>query len=153
MGGEEDEMGADGTPRPATVSATKVVSHGFTRGKLAGRIMPRDGAETGNHGSASTGVATLQRDVATAFASPHANALASSTALSTPLVMGNLALSSAPLVQTKSAPRRDPGHDPRTEAKAKGYGGEACGECGNFTLVRNGTCMKCDTCGGTSGCS
>ena len=41
----------------------------------------------------------------------------------------------------------------RAEARAKGYEGEACGECGNFTLVRNGTCMKCDTCGGTSGCS
>ena len=41
----------------------------------------------------------------------------------------------------------------RAEAKAKGYEGEACGECGNFTLVRNGTCMKCDTCGGTTGCS
>ena len=39
------------------------------------------------------------------------------------------------------------------EAKIKGYEGEACGECGNFTLVRNGTCMKCNTCGGTSGCS
>ena len=41
----------------------------------------------------------------------------------------------------------------RAEAKAKGYEGEACGECGNFTLVRNGTCMKCDTCGSTTGCS
>ncbi len=41
----------------------------------------------------------------------------------------------------------------RAEAKAKGYEGEMCGECGNFTLVRNGTCMKCDTCGSTSGCS
>jgi ribonucleoside-diphosphate reductase alpha chain len=39
------------------------------------------------------------------------------------------------------------------EAKAKGYEGDACTECGNFTMVRNGTCMKCDTCGGTSGCS
>ena len=38
-------------------------------------------------------------------------------------------------------------------AKMKGYEGDACGECGNFTLVRNGTCMKCLTCGGTSGCS
>ncbi|MFL5108991.1 MAG: vitamin B12-dependent ribonucleotide reductase, partial [Xanthobacteraceae bacterium] len=38
----------------------------------------------------------------------------------------------------------------RAEAKAKGYEGEACGECGNFTLVRNGTCLKCDTCGGTT---
>ncbi len=31
--------------------------------------------------------------------------------------------------------------------------GDACGECGNFTLVRNGTCLKCDTCGSTTGCS
>ncbi len=39
------------------------------------------------------------------------------------------------------------------EARMKGYEGDACGECGNFTLVRNGTCMKCNTCGATSGCS
>ena len=39
------------------------------------------------------------------------------------------------------------------EARLKGYEGDACGECGNFTLVRNGTCLKCNTCGGTSGCS
>ncbi len=41
----------------------------------------------------------------------------------------------------------------RAEAKARGYEGEMCSECGNFTLVRNGTCMKCDTCGSTTGCS
>ena len=41
----------------------------------------------------------------------------------------------------------------RFEAKMKGYEGDPCGECANFTLVRNGTCMKCDTCGATSGCS
>jgi ribonucleoside-diphosphate reductase alpha chain len=43
--------------------------------------------------------------------------------------------------------------DARAKAKMQGYEGEACGECGNYTLVRNGTCMKCNTCGGTSGCS
>ncbi len=43
--------------------------------------------------------------------------------------------------------------DDRTKAKMQGYEGDPCGECGNFTLVRNGTCMKCNTCGGTSGCS
>jgi ribonucleoside-diphosphate reductase alpha chain len=41
----------------------------------------------------------------------------------------------------------------RREARLKGYEGDSCGECGNFTLVRNGTCMKCDTCGSTTGCS
>ena len=38
-------------------------------------------------------------------------------------------------------------------AKLKGYEGDSCAECGNFTLLRNGTCLKCDTCGSTSGCS
>jgi ribonucleoside-diphosphate reductase alpha chain len=41
----------------------------------------------------------------------------------------------------------------RAEARMKGYVGEACPECGNFTMVRNGTCLKCETCGGTTGCS
>ena len=39
------------------------------------------------------------------------------------------------------------------EARMQGYEGDACNECGNFTLVRNGTCLKCVTCGATSGCS
>lgn len=43
--------------------------------------------------------------------------------------------------------------DARVKAKMQGYEGDPCGECGNYTLVRNGTCMKCNTCGGTSGCS
>jgi len=35
----------------------------------------------------------------------------------------------------------------------KNFNGDVCSECGNFTLVRNGTCLKCDTCGATTGCS
>jgi IrrE N-terminal-like domain len=38
-------------------------------------------------------------------------------------------------------------------ARAKGYTGDACGECGNFTLLCNGTRLKCDTCGATTECS
>ncbi|MGC2203331.1 MAG: vitamin B12-dependent ribonucleotide reductase [Stellaceae bacterium] len=38
-------------------------------------------------------------------------------------------------------------------ARMRGYEGDSCSECGNFTLIRNGTCLKCDTCGATSGCS
>lgn len=44
-------------------------------------------------------------------------------------------------------------NDRIAEAKLKGFEGDSCQECGNFTLVRNGTCMKCVTCGSTSGCS
>jgi ribonucleoside-diphosphate reductase alpha chain len=39
------------------------------------------------------------------------------------------------------------------KAKQMGYTGEACPECGSMTMVRNGTCMKCITCGSTTGCS
>ncbi|WP_410217044.1 vitamin B12-dependent ribonucleotide reductase [Paracoccus sp. (in: a-proteobacteria)] len=45
------------------------------------------------------------------------------------------------------------GLDARAKARMQGYEGDPCGECGNYTLVRNGTCMKCNTCGSTSGCS
>jgi ribonucleoside-diphosphate reductase alpha chain len=41
----------------------------------------------------------------------------------------------------------------RIRSIAQGYTGNMCSECQNFTMVRNGTCEKCDTCGATSGCS
>ncbi|MDR0512803.1 MAG: ribonucleoside-diphosphate reductase, partial [Treponema sp.] len=39
------------------------------------------------------------------------------------------------------------------QARIKGYEGDPCPACGSLTLLRSGTCMKCDTCGGTTGCS
>jgi ribonucleotide reductase alpha subunit/intein/homing endonuclease len=39
------------------------------------------------------------------------------------------------------------------QARMKGYEGDPCSECGQLTLVRSGTCCKCDNCGATSGCS
>jgi ribonucleoside-diphosphate reductase alpha chain len=39
------------------------------------------------------------------------------------------------------------------EARIKGYEGDPCSDCKRFTMVRNGTCLKCDACGATSGCS
>ncbi|MGQ0443900.1 MAG: vitamin B12-dependent ribonucleotide reductase, partial [Beijerinckiaceae bacterium] len=56
------------------------------------------------------------------------------------------------LERTTPAERADVS-EKRSQARLKGFTGEACGECGNFTLVRNGTCLKCDTCGATTGCS
>jgi ribonucleoside-diphosphate reductase alpha chain len=43
--------------------------------------------------------------------------------------------------------------DRRARSIMQGYTGNMCSECQNFTMVRNGTCEKCDTCGSTSGCS
>jgi ribonucleoside-diphosphate reductase alpha chain len=42
---------------------------------------------------------------------------------------------------------------PAQLARMKGYEGDPCPNCGHFTMVRNGTCLKCETCGATTGCS
>ena len=54
--------------------------------------------------------------------------------------------------EEKQEGRKDKGAQMRV-ARMKGYEGDPCPGCGSFTLVRNGTCMKCDTCGETTGCS
>lgn len=59
----------------------------------------------------------------------------------------------AELITETTIVREDRRSSQIIEAKMKGYEGDGCGECGNFTMVRNGTCLKCDTCGSTSGCS
>jgi ribonucleoside-diphosphate reductase alpha chain len=74
---------------------------------------------------------------------------------------GALALADAPVIATQVRQEMSvavetaviTANDRRMEARMKGYEGESCSECGNFTMVRNGTCLKCDTCGSTSGCS
>ena len=71
----------------------------------------------------------------------HASALAGTPGAAAAVV--------ASAVQTAT----EPAMERIREARLKGYEGDACGTCGNFTLVRNGTCLKCVTCGETSGCS
>jgi ribonucleoside-diphosphate reductase alpha chain len=53
----------------------------------------------------------------------------------------------------KPAPKAGSKEEAVRIARQKGYEGDPCGECGALTLVRNGSCLKCDTCGSTSGCS
>ncbi len=39
------------------------------------------------------------------------------------------------------------------QARAQGFTGDACGGCGSFMMTRNGSCLSCQQCGQTSGCS
>ena len=123
--------------KPA-MPATRVVSHGFTRGQMVGRIVPRT-ADYGGVSMLASPVSALQDDLR--------HKLGETT------TMGALALNAA--AQTETAPQSQAriAGQRAAEARLKGYDGNSCGECGNFTLVRNGTCMKCDTCGLTTGCS
>ena len=83
----------------------------------------------------------------TAAASLSADLPATTTTQAAPSVMA-LSVDAETAIQEFDARAEQIRH-----ARMKGYEGDACPECGNFTLVRNGTCLKCDTCGGTTGCS
>jgi ribonucleoside-diphosphate reductase alpha chain len=39
------------------------------------------------------------------------------------------------------------------DAVAQGFTGDSCDSCGSMQMVRNGSCLKCMACGGTTGCS
>jgi len=80
------------------------------------------------------------------------------SALATTLQINLLSETNAPRRLDFDSSARTPGKrntvaEKRSQARMKGYTGETCGECGNFTLIRNGTCLECDTCGATTGCS
>jgi ribonucleoside-diphosphate reductase alpha chain len=139
----------EGKPSP---SAAKYVSKGLTRSRTDKLVVMSGGAAASDPRSGGTEARGPAPNV-TAFASGGAAVRAAS-------------IVQAPKPENSEKPALDADHLPwsqasaraaaaekRAEAKARGYDGEACEECGNFTLVRNGTCMKCDTCGGTSGCS
>ncbi len=117
--------------------AQKLISRGLIRGGVV-RFTGRSQSAEGN------AVAVLQSELTTAF--PHTEG---ATALKpeTEVLYARATVTRAEVtVKGREADRR-------AEARIRGYEGEACRECGNFTLVRNGTCLKCDTCGSTSGCS
>ncbi|MDJ0825169.1 MAG: vitamin B12-dependent ribonucleotide reductase [Rhodobacter sp.] len=108
----------------------QVASAGFTRKRVPQELVVLNGGASGAvalNGAADP-MATLQTLV------PEVTEAAVATT-TTAIVSGTLEM------------------DARTKAKMQGYEGDPCGDCGNYTLVRNGTCMKCNTCGATSGCS
>ena len=104
----------------------RITSNGFVRGNL--RVL--DG-----------GRATATR----AVAEQATTALEEVDEVPLPTVAGVADSGAAVLVANQQSAIRT--------AQARGYTGDACSECGNMTMVRNGTCLKCDTCGSTSGCS
>jgi ribonucleoside-diphosphate reductase alpha chain len=126
----DDKLGLD-------ERAQKLISRGLTRGAVVS-FTSRESFEEAN------AVAALQSELTTAFPQTEgATALKPDTEV---LYARTTVARTEVSVKGREADRR-------AEARIRGYEGEACRECGNFTLVRNGTCLKCDTCGGTSGCS
>jgi ribonucleoside-diphosphate reductase alpha chain len=142
----------EGKPTPDT----RYVSKGLTRSRTDRlKVMP-GGSESARVPSplAGEGQGGGSSSKITALSSSAARAeISGATALKTE---PEAKLSPAQELEHRSEARahaKAAAAEKRAEAKARGYEGEACSECGNFTLVRNGTCLKCDTCGSTTGCS
>jgi ribonucleoside-diphosphate reductase alpha chain len=136
----ESNLREPATQSGADVAAMmqRVASQGFVRNKLT---VLHGGKRSGGRGEGGA------RGDATARSDPAAEP-------ALPLFAGALAVAETTSVAILAPdPRPDSRSEQIREARLKGYEGDSCAECGNFTLVRNGTCLKCDTCGSTSGCS
>ncbi|MBE0578876.1 vitamin B12-dependent ribonucleotide reductase [Devosia sp.] len=135
-----------GAPRaaaaaPAPVPAERFVSRGMTRGRVANKnLMIVSGDQT-------------QYNPVQAMQTSTVTALRSATALKVDTQIAPAAFAPAELSPIPSPPPSKDAGLLRAEAQMKGYTGDQCTECHNFTMVRNGTCLKCDTCGTTTGCS
>jgi ribonucleoside-diphosphate reductase alpha chain len=131
-------------------SVAKVLSKGFMRGtplRLASRH--------GQHVASSTTQEALraeQQHVTDLYANAPQTVGATAIAVETSTVTVRTtkidAAATSPLLTKQELYKQR-----MSEAKLRGYEGTSCPECHNFTMVRNGTCLKCETCGSTSGCS
>ncbi len=137
IGKGDDQSRQQGTP--AQTATQRFVSKGFVRSKTDKLMLVQGGFET-------TVTATTMFDTAGATALKKDAAFREDVTAATVAEFEHLEWSAA------SAPKQSAA-DKRAEARMKGYVGESCPECQNFTLVRNGTCLKCETCGSTTGCS
>ncbi len=134
-GGVAEDKAAGNAPEQ--VAAERFVSKGLTRGRVKDKNLMLVSSEP--QAATTNPVASMQSNAATML---HTSA---ATALKTEA-------QSAQEMELNPSPVADV-NTQRAQARMKGYEGESCPECANFTLVRNGTCLKCDTCGSTTGCS
>ncbi len=126
-----DSLGKGEVQAELEKAAEKVVEAYASSGYVRGNFRVFDGGVLAATGTDSPIVATME----TSAAAVTSGAITGGTATT-----ASASASSTRMVRIQ-------------QARMKGYEGDSCPECGNFTLVRNGTCLKCDTCGSTTGCS
>ena len=123
---EDLEVSTTGAGEAQSELVNKVTSRGFIR---------KQGLVVYSNGGAATAVAD---DAVATMRAPAEPAAAATMAAAPVTTSASSDMVAAERVQ---------------QARMQGYEGESCPECQNFTLVRNGTCLKCNTCGSTTGCS
>jgi ribonucleoside-diphosphate reductase alpha chain len=146
--GSSDDQTDEQLALDLSESVSKVVSKGLVRGASVVRLAARSTGKTSiteTSGSVTTASLDIGARSIDSTLTHGANALALGE--HSVEMRATAAATAAPMSKSELFKQR------ATEAKLRGYEGVACTECYNFTMVRNGTCLKCDTCGSTSGCS
>ncbi len=131
--GNISEMSADAATRSLEV-LKHISSTGYLRKRLPQELVVLQGGQ-----SKATALAGTDPAAALATLVPETSVEVSASVAAT-TVSTSMTQAPAPV-------------DAAIRARMQGFEGDPCGECGNYTLVRNGTCMKCNTCGSTTGCS
>jgi ribonucleoside-diphosphate reductase alpha chain len=146
-----DAMGDGEQAEKLLQIAGKAVSQGFVRSSNL-YFLKNHGRNKGDGGGTANAVGGQSAPPGDATSSGNTVALASGS-----LAMDHGGLARGAFAEEVKVTRVTEVTESRRSAlhvaRMKGYEGDACSECGNFTLLRNGTCMKCDTCGSTNGCS
>ena len=167
--GDTGTTAIGGEPQ-VTATPESAVSHGLFRGKRLALASATGGADA--RGSAARPGGGNDPGAATARAASNVTSFSGGTSGATALKLGLAEAApasrakpaeAAPAKSESGAGFKPAGTNAKAEGPSKaersaaarvaGYQGDSCPECGNFTLVRNGTCLKCDTCGSTTGCS
>ncbi|MCP5412551.1 MAG: vitamin B12-dependent ribonucleotide reductase [Alphaproteobacteria bacterium] len=157
LGNRGDGKGSDGGAVPE-VAIAKVASTGYLRGRGVQMSVVRGGAapkmlheEEHLHHDALEADNDFDDDDDDAPLDLTEIRAGVEASIASPVAVQVASLEVA--LQTGEGGARETRARRAAEARLKGFEGDSCGSCGNFTLVRNGTCMKCNTCGSTSGCS
>jgi ribonucleoside-diphosphate reductase alpha chain len=145
----------DGTGN--TPPAPQVISRGFVRGQNDKLMVVSNNATTSSHAAPMGKNDGGEGRVVMAFSTAGATALKGEP-VETPnfeRTLDTLAWSqpNTGSGQPERAKSSDSIADRRAEARLRGYTGSSCTECGSMSMVRNGTCEKCENCGSTTGCS
>ncbi|MEQ1714815.1 MAG: vitamin B12-dependent ribonucleotide reductase [Hyphomicrobium sp.] len=150
--GSSDETTDEQLDLDLPESVTKVVSKGFMRGTPL-RLASRGGQHVAAHATPSMDDLRAEQQRVTDL---HGNAPQTQGATALAVETTTVTMRSTKVDAAIAAPvlsKSELYKQRMSEAKLRGYEGTSCPECHNFTMVRNGTCLKCETCGSTSGCS
>ena len=137
-----DAIGRGVESEKAQADATKLISKGFSRSTVTDNLVVLRGGDFDRLRKGAEAIEAEEIDAAVAGRERGA-----------PEIEAQIA-KLAEAVNQKAAPGSlaTPGNKIQA-ARIKGYEGDACNECGQFTLVRNGSCLRCDSCGASTGCS